>query len=547
MSGDNFSFTPITPSITDGVVEESLFFPAQQHSQVVELIGHLCRYSNLLLTITGAEGTGKTLLKNKILDTLDSGVQVCNLNADAIIQAQPFMQVLAQTLHLGLDGSADLNQYFIRLKHHFSQLHKEGQACLIVIDDAHKLSSETLELIVILLSDDDDLKRPHVLLLGENALIETLQGSRLREQFSSIGHHLALEPFGTEESWSYLEYRLNAASLAGNISEHQKADIVRAGGGIPGQINRMANLALSDPDGLKKVAGITQKAPKSSTKAAPKVDDFMAQAQEQSGLKAEEKKSNKKRKSGGTIPIWHIAALTVVASLLGVAFLYQDELMSSKPDDTVAENTPLTDLNRLERPAEEALAEAEALKQDQEAITIIKPVFPQEDTAKNDAEKRQADAELLATNTAPAKPAPSQPITSKPEAKPVSEAPTAKPVNNAQPVKVAPPQPKPVVASSPYKQESQLLKVKSSQYTLQLLGTQIENNAVKFISGLSNKKNVRYFETIYKDKPWFVVVYGEYTNRDAAIASIPNLPKELKDRKPWARSIASVQADIRKK
>ena len=67
----------------------------------------------------------------------------------------------------------------------------------------------------------------------------------------------------------------------------------------------------------------------------------------------------------------------------------------------VADNTPLTDLNRLQRPADEALAEAESLKQDQEAVTIIKPVFPQEDN-KTPEEKRQADANLLADN----KPAP---------------------------------------------------------------------------------------------------------------------------------------------
>lgn len=559
MSGDNFSFTPTNLSITDGVVEESLFFPAQQHTQVIELVGHLCRYSNLLLTITGPDGSGKSLLKNKILDIMDAGVQICNLNTNAVIQAQPFLTVLSQTLNVGLAGAADLNQYLVRLKQHFYQVQQDGQACLIVIDDAHKLSSETLELLVILLSDDDDLKRPHVLLLGETSLIETLQGSRLREQFNAIGHHLALEPFSPEDAWGYLDYRINAAGLSGQISEHQKADILRAGGGVPGQINRMANLALSDPDGLKKVAGITTKA--SSGKAAPKVAPSAAamSASElsatQSGMAApapsgltadnDNKKASKKRKASN-LPIWHLAALAIVASLLGVAFLYQDEIMKGgQPQESnVADNTPLTDLNRLQRPADEALAEAESLKQDQEAVTIIKPVFPQQER-KTTEEKRQADANLLADN----KPAPV--VTAQPT---VSTQPVA-PVETVKPAVVKPtPTPKPPVAStataqpaSPYKQEAALLKLASTQYTLQLLGTQIENNAIKFIDGLNNKKNVRYFETVYKGKPWFVVIYGEFTNRDAAIASIPNLPAELKDRKPWARSIASVQADIRKK
>ncbi len=574
MSGDNFSFTPTNPSVTDGVVEGSLFFPAQQHTQVIELVGHLCRYSNLMLTITGAQGSGKSLLKNRILDSLDAGVQVCNLNVDAIVQAQPFLNVLCQTLNVGLDNATDLNQYLIRLKQHFYQLQKDGNACLIVIDDADKLSSETLEILVILLSDDDDLKRPHVLLLGENSLIETLQGSRLKEQFNAIGHHLALEPFGTEEAWSYLDYRINAAGLNGQISDHQKADIIRASGRIPGQINRMANLALSDPDGLKKVAAITTKASpgKKAPKAAPaaatmSATDFV-EAQTSataptSGLKADNdtKKTSKKRKSS-KLPVMHLAALAIVASLLGVAFLYQDEIMKggqSAEEESVADNTPLTDLNRLQRPADEALAEAESLKQDQEAVTIIKPVFPQENSQTTE-EKRQADADLLADN----KPAPAPITTATPVEKPVVPAETVKPAvvqpapttaavpAPAKPQEVAKPEPKPAPKpaakpTSPYKQEAALLKLTSTQYTLQLLGTQIENNAINFINGLNSKTNVRYFETIYKGKPWFVVIYGEFTNRDAAIASIPKLPAELKDRKPWARSIASVQADIRKK
>ena len=332
----------------------------------------------------------------------------------------------------------------------------------------------------------------------------------------------------------------------------------------------MANLALSDPDGLKKVAAITTKA--SSSKKAPKsapaaatmsATDFV-EAQTSataptSGLKADNdtKKTNKKRKSS-KLPVMHLAALAIVASLLGVAFLYQDEIMKggqSQEETSVADNTPLTDLNRLQRPADEALAEAESLKQDQEAVTIIKPVFPQENSQTIE-EKRQADANLLADN----KPAQAPITAATPVEKPVAPAETVKPAvvqpaptteavpAPAKPQEIAKPEPKPAAKpTSPYKQEAALLKLTSTQYTLQLLGTQIENNAINFINGLNSKTNVRYFETIYKGKPWFVVIYGEFTNRDAAIASIPKLPAELKDRKPWARSIASVQADIRKK
>lgn len=550
MSGDNFSFTNITPSLTDGVVEESLFFPSQQHTQVIELIGHLSRYSSLLLTITGPQGSGKSLIKRKVLEGMDSGVQICDFDYQQVSQPQAFMQGLNQSLQLGLDSNSDLNQYLSRLKQHFSLLHREGNSCLIAVDDAHLLSPETLELMVILLSDDDDQKRPHILLLGEEPLIDTLQGSRLKERFNAIGHHLALQPLSNEEAWGYLEYRMSAAGLTTQISEPMKADIVRAAGGVPGQINNMANLALSDPDSLKKVASIAPKA-----KSQPKADKKPAPVK---APKAEP--SSKPAAKRASVPVWHVAALAVVASLLGAAYLYQDELMGLEKEPVVAENTPLTDLNRLSRPVEETLAEVEeaaAKVEQEEAVTIIKPVYPDEETTTEEQSKREADAALLGmdTTTAPAaettSPEPAKQETTQQTA---TVEPKPEPIKEPEPVVKAPEPEKTPVAEpveskpvSPYKQEKELLALKKTQYTLQLLGSHIEANAIRFIDGLKNKTNVRYFETIYQGKPWYVVIYGQYDNRDAAIASIPKLPKELQDRKPWARSIASVQSDIQKK
>lgn len=543
MPGDNLSFANSAASITDGVIEESLFFPSQQQTQVIELISHLCRYSSLLLTITGPLGAGKTLIKRKVLEGMDSGVHVCDFNHEYVGHPQAFMQALNISLQLGLDKSNDLNQYLTRLKQHFSSLHRDGSSCLIIVDDAHLLSPETLELMVLLLSDDDDQNRPHILLLGETPLYDSLQGSRLKDRFNAIGHHLALQPMSAEEAWGYLDYRINAAGLTGQIGETTKADIVRASGGVPGQINNMANLALSDPSGLKKIASITPKA--ASRQNEPANSASLKASKPQQASKPTKPKAS-------SVPVWHVAALTIVASLLAAAYLYQDELMGQSSEPIVAENTPLTDLNRLSRPAEETLAEAEeasAKVANEQAVTIIKPVYPDHEEV-SEQDKRLADAAILeATNKAPAQrqitaeAAPEQPtpLTSPSNTETQASAATAK---AEQPTKEAPVKTTP---TSPFKQEKELLALKGSQYTLQLLGSQIENNAIRFIDGLSSKTGVRYFETVYQGKPWFVVIYGQFDNRDAAIASIPKLSKELQDRKPWARSIASVQSDIQKK
>ena len=49
------------------------------------------------------------------------------------------------------------------------------------------------------------------------------------------------------------------------------------------------------------------------------------------------------------------------------------------------------------------------------------------------------------------------------------------------------------------------------------------------------------FKTIYRNKDWYVLVYGIYSSRIEAQAALKEMPAELNNIKPWIRSIASVQ------
>ena len=101
--------------------------------------------------------------------------------------------------------------------------------------------------------------------------------------------------------------------------------------------------------------------------------------------------------------------------------------------------------------------------------------------------------------------------------------------------------------SSRYLREKELLSWQSSGYTLQVLGARKEKSVIAFIRSRSAVENYYYFATIYKERPWFVVVYGNYPNRDQALAAVASLPADLRKRKPWARGVQGVQDDIRRK
>jgi septal ring-binding cell division protein DamX len=94
--------------------------------------------------------------------------------------------------------------------------------------------------------------------------------------------------------------------------------------------------------------------------------------------------------------------------------------------------------------------------------------------------------------------------------------------------------------------EDELLSWPDKGYTLQLLGARQLETARDFIADQQDPAAFNYFSTLYKGKPWHVVIIGRYGSRKEASAAVQELPRALQKLKPWARSIQSVKADIRK-
>jgi len=83
-------------------------------------------------------------------------------------------------------------------------------------------------------------------------------------------------------------------------------------------------------------------------------------------------------------------------------------------------------------------------------------------------------------------------------------------------------------------------------YALQVFGTHDAKRARQLADRYSVEVALLYYETRYKGKPWYVVVSGPYSGREAAKAHIEELPQALRRLRPWPRNIASIQADLRR-
>ena len=77
---------------------------------------------------------------------------------------------------------------------------------------------------------------------------------------------------------------------------------------------------------------------------------------------------------------------------------------------------------------------------------------------------------------------------------------------------------------------------------VQILGTSSEASAQAFVKAEGG--DYRYFKKTLQGKPLYVITYGNFSSRDAAVAAIKTLPAKVQAGKPWPRTVASVQQEL---
>ncbi len=140
--------------------------------------------------------------------------------------------------------------------------------------------------------------------------------------------------------------------------------------------------------------------------------------------------------------------------------------------------------------------------------------------------------------------------TAPPEGVPAGPAPTpapaAKPTPAPTQVATAKPAPAPAPAAKPAPAKasggSWYAGQAPSNYVVQILGTSSEASAQNFVKEQGGE--YRYFKKLLNGKPLYVVTYGSFANRDAAVSAIKALPAKVQAGKPWPRTVASVQQEL---
>ncbi|MGE8305192.1 MULTISPECIES: AAA family ATPase [Pseudomonas] len=508
------------------------FFPAQR-KPVLGQLHHLARYSQLMLVVTGPLGSGKTLLRQALVaSTNKQSVQSVVVSARGASDAASVLAQVAQSLEVAQPEVQAILSKVV-------QLALTGQEVYLLVDDAEQLDESALQALLELAAGVPE-GRPHVFLFGEPSLIAGLDELSIEEERF---HVIELAPYSEEETREYLEQRLDGAGRGIEVfTREQIVDIHEHSDGWPGTINQVARDTLIEAmiasRSTAKRPSMGLKMPKKHVLALSAVV-VVAVAAAVLMPKKGDKAPAEAPAAQAQLPLGEGQPGAAQANNGNPAIEFSG---SSQP-------MPLPLVGQSQPVMREPLAQAAGMGDGEEGSpagnTALQPGNPP--TVTTIAPPQGVPAGPAPTLSKPTASAPVQPVA--PAPKPVATQP-AKPVAPAKPVPAptqvasAKPAAKPVEkpAATGSSGGGWYAGQKPGNYVVQILGTSSEASAQAFVKAQGG--DYRYFKKNLQGKPLYVVTYGSFANRDAAVAAIKNLPAKVQAGKPWPRTVASVQQEL---
>jgi general secretion pathway protein A len=226
-------------------LDKNIFLTPEINRRLKQAKQHILESQKVLL-IASPLGAGKSLLSENFVILKEADWRVCLVRAEINIDIESFAESLVQQL---LPGQNENGPQALSLLHKYlEQSHKEEARPVIVIDDAEKLSKETLQFLLQLADLRYNESLYKIILFANESISETLDKAGVKELATGIIDTMIMPSFTADQVRSYLKHKF---SFCGDNIEFPFNDVemeylFKASGGLAGGVNILVRKMMQE-------------------------------------------------------------------------------------------------------------------------------------------------------------------------------------------------------------------------------------------------------------------------------------------------------------
>ncbi|MGB2986225.1 MAG: AAA family ATPase [Phycisphaerae bacterium] len=230
----------------DNTPDPRFFFMTAEHEEALAALKYGVTQQRGFTVVTGAPGSGKTLLGRMLTQSLSGETQTAALSHTPD-NAHDLISSLCREFGLRVRDSHSTGELVARLEAMLTERHHESSICVAIIDEAQNLSPDLLEHLRMLANlEVDSAKLLQIILLGQPELGDVLRSPRLNQLRQRIFCSRELKPLARDQTRHYIRHRLRIAGASDiDLFSEEAVDLIyERSGGLPRMINQMADNSL---------------------------------------------------------------------------------------------------------------------------------------------------------------------------------------------------------------------------------------------------------------------------------------------------------------
>jgi len=223
----------------------------ESHRDALTKLAHGVIGRKGLMLLSGPIGTGKTTILNGLLSVLARRYPAKQLPTALIVNPRLTSEELLEALLFEFEvpcGATSRPSRLAALQGLLFSAFRNGGTCLMLVDEAHLLSTDVLEEIRLLMNTDSYREKLlQVILCGQPELIRLLNDPAVRALRQRVAERAALRPLSPSEMRMYICERMRIAGFEQAIpfTPSSFERICQYTGGVPRLVNVVCDTCLS--------------------------------------------------------------------------------------------------------------------------------------------------------------------------------------------------------------------------------------------------------------------------------------------------------------